>query len=112
MTDFIEIIDIYLSRFSTYTSGMVEFECKYGELTFYKPKSNTIIVHAIYVFPEYRQSGLCRRVLQHLIETTPKIFKKVCVQSVLSNILYNYLLRFTHNNKNFTLSRYGFECLL
>ena len=35
-------------------------------------------------------------------------FKSLCVESVLSNILYEYLLRFEYKNKNFKITKYGF----
>jgi hypothetical protein len=112
MTDFIDIINTYLSNYSTYSNGMVEFECKYGDLTFYKPNTNIIIVHAIYILPEYRQTGMCRNILHYLLDTTPKTFKTVRIQTVLSKILYEYLLRFNYNTKTFTVGRYGFDCIL
>ena len=112
MSNFTEIINTYLENYWTYNNGMVEFECKYGSLTFYKPTHPLIIVHSIYILPEYRQRGVCRNILQHLIDSTPKMFKRVRVQTVLSKILYEYLLRFEYKNKKFRLSMYGFDCLL
>ena len=112
MSNFTEIIDTYLENYSTYNNGMVEFECKYGSLTFYKPTHPIIIVHAIYILPEYRQQGVCRNILQYLIDSAPKMFKKVRVQTVLSKVLYEYLLRFEYKNRKFKLSTYGFDCLL
>jgi hypothetical protein len=112
MSNFTEIIDTYVENYSTYNNGMVEFECKYGSLTFYKPHHPIIIVHAIYILPEYREQGVCRNILQHLIDVSPKTFKRLRVQTVLSKILYEYLLRFEYNNRKFRLSMYGFDYLL
>ena len=118
MKNFIELIDIYLSNYSTYKNGKVELECQQGELIFYKKKPNIITIHGIYIYPEYRQQGVCRRILQYLIDTgqnanaTANInFKKfdgLCVQSVLSKILYEYLQRFTYKNKKFSNKKIGF----
>jgi hypothetical protein len=112
MKNFIELIDTYLSNYSTYKNGKVELECDQGELIFYKKKSSVITVHGIYIYPEYRQQGLCRGILQYLIDigtnTNFKKFEFLCVQSVLSKILYEYLLRFTYKNKKFANKTQGF----
>ena len=110
MTNFIELIDTYLSNYSTYKNGKVEFECTQGELIFYKKKRRVLTVHGIYIYPEYRQQGLCKSILQHLIDSAPNLnkFDFLCVQSVLSKILYEYLLRFTYKNKRFTNKIHGF----
>lgn len=112
MTDFIEIINTYTTNYSSYQVGLVEFECKYGELTFYKSNTPIIIIHAIYVLPDYRQTGLCKNVFQYCIDSAPRQFKKLCVQSVMSKVLYAYLLRFSYKNRRFRLNKYGFECRL
>ena len=108
MNTFTEIIDTYLLNYLTYKNGKVEFDWSYGELIFYKNNSNTIIIHGIYIFPEYRRTGLCRNILHYLIDSSFPIFKYVCVQSVLSKILYDYLLRFEYKNKKFELEKQGF----
>ena len=108
MTTFIEIIDTYLFNYSTYKNGKVTFECEYGELVFYKNNSKIVIVHGIYIFPEYRWQGYCKGILQYLIDSSSPKFEQICVQSVLSKILYAYLLRFEYKNKKFTLQKNGF----
>ena len=110
MKNFIELIDTYLSNYSIYKNGKVELECEQGELIFYKKKPNIITIHGIYIYPEYRQQGLCRGILQYLIDTLPnfKQFDSLCVQSVLSKILYEYLQRFTYKNKKFANKKMGF----
>jgi hypothetical protein len=110
MKNFIELIDTYLSNYSTYKNGKVELECDQGELIFYKKKPNVITIHGIYIYPEYRQQGLCRGILQYLIDsrTSSNKFEFLCVQSVLSNILYEYLERFTYKNKKFLNRKMGF----
>lgn len=110
MTNFIELIDTYLSNYSTYKNGKIEFECDQGELIFYKKKQRVLTLHGIYIYPEYRQRGLCKCILQHLIDSAPNFnkFDFLCVQSVLSKILYEYLLRFTYKNKKFVNKTYGF----
>ena len=108
MKNFIELIDTYLSNYSTYENGKVELECECGELIFYKKKSRVLTLHGIYIYPEYRRQGLCRSVLQYLIDSGSEKFDFLCVQSVLSKILYEYLIRFTYKNKKFVNKKYGF----
>ena len=108
MKNFIELIDTYLSNYSTYKNGKVELECDQGELIFYKKKQNVITLHGIYIYPEYRQQGLCRNILQYLIDNIGTRFDFLCVQSVLSKILYEYLERFTYKNKKFSNKKIGF----
>ena len=79
METFIESIDTYLSNYSTYDNGKVVFDCNYGELIFFKNNSNSLTVFGIFVHPEYRQKGLCREILQYLIDKAPNNFKVVCV---------------------------------
>ena len=109
MKNFIELIDTYLSNYSTYKNGKVELECEQGELIFYKKKPNVITIHGIYIYPEYREKGLCRGILQYLIDNIgSNRFEFLCVQSVLSKILYEYLERFTYKNKKFMNKKMGF----
>lgn len=115
MEEFEKIIDTYLSKYSTYENGKIVFECDYGELIFLKSDANILTIYGIYIHPEYRQKGLCRNILHYLIDASSKNtllprhpFKELCIQSVLSNILYNYLCRFKYNNKIFTKHREGF----
>jgi len=75
-----------------------------------KQNENVLILFGIYINPEYRNKGLCRDILYYLIDKIVdfKNFKYICVQSVLSKILYEYLLRFTYKNKKFKLVENGF----
>ena len=112
MDEFIESIDNYLSNYSTYKKGNVEFEFNNGELIFYKNKSNTLTLFGIYINPEFRRQGFCKNILNYLIDSAIKHrFKYLCVQSVLSKILYEYLLRFTYKNNTFKVDhKIGFVC--
>ena len=108
MNTFTEIIDTYIANYYTYKNGKVEFDCKYGELIFNKDNSNTLIVFGIYIFPEYRRTGICQDILQYLVDAGAKKFKWLSIQAVLSKILYDYLLRFEYKNKQFSLEKEGF----
>jgi hypothetical protein len=108
MDQFTEIIDAYISNYESFEKGKVSFDCDYGELTFLKENDNMLILYAIFIFPQYREKGLCRDILRLLIDKAPNQFKCVCVQSVLSKILYEYLLRFTYKNKKFKNTADGF----
>jgi hypothetical protein len=112
MNEFIELIDTYLLNYSNYDNGKVMFECNYGELCFNKQKSNTITIYAIYIHTKYRQHGLCRDILRYLIDKSGDKFEILCVESVLSKVLYEYLLRFTYKNKRFKNKKNGFVCRL
>jgi hypothetical protein len=105
---FKEIIDTYLLTHTSYCNEKVAYECEYGELIFLKTRTNVITVFGIYIFPEYREKGLCRNVLHYLIDESGNQFKYLCVQSVLSNILYDYLSRFKYKNKTFSIQKNGF----
>lgn len=112
MDQFKEIIDAYLLNYSKFENGKIPFDCDYGELIFYKDKSQNLILYSIYIFPKYRQKGFCRSILQYLIDSCPEGFKCVCVQSVLSNILYAYLTRFTYKNNKFKNTKNGFVYII
>lgn len=110
MEKFLELIDDFLLNYSTYNHGKHEFECEYGEVIFFKnsKKKDTIIIHGIYIYPEYRNKGFCKNILIYLIDKCSKTFQYLCIQSVISKILYDYLLRFEYKNKHFILKRDGF----
>ena len=108
MEQFKEIIDSYLLNYSKFENGKVSFDCDFGELIFYKNNSKKLILYGIYIFPEYRQKGLCRDILYYLINNCPNQFTSVCVESVLSKVLHEYLLRFKYKNKNFKNTKSGF----
>jgi GNAT superfamily N-acetyltransferase len=110
--EFEKLIDDYLINYSKFDNGKNSFECKYGELIFYKNKYNPIAltVFGIYIYPEYRRLGLCRHILHYLIDKCPLYnIKYLYVESVLSRILYDYLLRFKYKNKKFTKLIDGFS---
>jgi Acetyltransferase (GNAT) family len=108
MDQFKVIIDNYISNYSTFINEKIEYECDYGELIFYKENSEVFVLHGIYIFPEHRNKGYCREILHYIIDNCTDKFKYFCVQSVLSKILYNYLLRFNYNDKKFKLTNIGF----
>jgi RimJ/RimL family protein N-acetyltransferase len=108
MEQFKEIIDTYIENYSKFEKGKVSFDCEYGELIFFKDNSNILILFGIYIFPEQRNKGFCREILHYLIEQCANKFKCICVQSVISKILYQYLLRFRYNNKKFKNTKTGF----
>ena len=113
MDSYKNIIDTYLSNYSTYKNGKVVFEYEYGELIFYKQNPKIITLFSIYIYPKYRQHGICRRILQYLIDkspnrqNSPNKFQILCIQSVISKILYEYLLRFEYINRKFMFKKDG-----
>lgn len=108
MDQFKGIIDAYMSNYNSFEKGKISFDCDYGELIFYKENDNFLVLHGIYIFAEHRKKGLCRDILYYLIDQCNNKFKYFCVQSVISKILYNYLLRFKYKNKKFKNTKSGF----
>lgn len=108
MDQFKVIIDTYFENYSKFEKGKAEFECDYGELIFFKVNYEMLILHGIYIFPEHRNKGFCREIIHYIIDKCSDKFKYFCVQSVLSKILYNYLLRFEYKNKKFKNTKIGF----
>jgi hypothetical protein len=111
MNQFTQIIDTYLSNYETYNNGKIFYECEFGELIFIKDDknySNILCLFGIYIFPAYRENGLCRDIFKYLIDKGATKFKYFCVQSVLSKVLYEYLLRFIYLNKKFNKKTDGF----
>lgn len=108
MEQFKEIIDEYFTNYFSFEKGKVCFECEYGELIFVKDNPNILILNSIYIFPEHRNKGICRNILHYIIDNCADKFEYFCVESVISKILYNYLLRFKYNGKGFRNKNQGF----
>lgn len=108
MEQFKEIIDAYIFNYSKFEKGKVSFDCDYGELIFVKTNKQILILYGIYIFPEYRKKGACCDILHYLIDKSEGQFKSVSVQSVVSNVSYDYLSRFTYKNKKFKNTKSGF----
>lgn len=108
MEQFIEIIDTYFLNYDLYETGKVEFDCDYGELIFFKGNRKMLTLFGIHIHPEYRQQGFCRNILHYLIEKSKNKFKYILVESVMSKILYEYLLRFRYKNRKFKRIYEGF----
>jgi predicted GNAT family acetyltransferase len=113
------LIDIYSSNFAIYGQGYVTLNCEYGELTFLKNKTKMLIIHGIFIKEQYKKKGICRNILQYIVDVNNannandvnnanNKFKQLCFNSVLSKILYEYLLRFEYKNKKFRLTKTGF----
>ena len=107
MDEFKQSIDEHI-MYDSFLPGDIAYDNKYGELVFNKGKRDTLILQSIYIVPEYRNQGLCKEILQYIIDKCDKKFKYFMIQSVISNILYDYLLRFTYKNKQFMRTEDGF----
>ena len=120
--NFYEIVDDYLENIfltsqpnsnsnSNNINKKIGYDCELGSIEFvqYINKSivKKIIVHEIYIGEQYRNQGLCREFIKYLID---KLENKniLIIQSVLSKILYNFLLRFKYIGKKFILKKEGF----
>jgi len=104
--NFYEIIDYYLNNYVIFKLGKVSIDCVYGSIEFVKTLKKSIIVHEIFIGEQYRNQGLCREFIKYLIDNTEG--KKIIIQSVLSKILYDYLIRFEYTGKKFILKKEGF----
>jgi hypothetical protein len=105
--NFKEIIDLYKNDYKSYPIGKNEFDCTFGSIEFVKTKNpKKLYVHEIYVKEQYRNQGLCKEFIKCLIDKFPN--KIIIIQSVLSKILYDFLLRFEYNRKHFILAGEGF----
>jgi hypothetical protein len=113
--NFYKIVDDYIDNIllldnDTNIVKKICYECDYGSIEFirYPKKSNIkkIIVHEIYVREQYRNQGLCKEFIKYLIDKSDKI--NIMIQSVLSKILYNFLLRFEYKEKKFIVTKQGF----
>jgi hypothetical protein len=87
------------------------YDCVLGSIEFIQDFNNLnkkkIIVHEIYIREQYRNQGLCKGFIKYLID---KLDKKniLVIQTVISKILYYFLLRFEYLGKKFTLKNEGF----
>lgn len=109
--NFNEIIDYYLEKFNTFEiNKKIEFECEYGSIEFHKYSNiNKIVIHSIYIKKLFRRKGLCGEFIKNLIDKVDGN-KIIIIQSVLSKVLYEYLLRFEYNKNIFVLKKEGFVC--
>lgn len=98
------IINKYLNEYHILPYGKNEYECKYGNITFIKENCNVIIVYEIYIKEQYRRQGMCHDFIVSLIQSRYNFL----IVSVLSKILYYYLMRFNYNGRKFRLTNKGF----
>lgn len=112
MNAFQNVLHTYVANYEHYREGKVPFECETGELIFVKTKKKQLILFSIYIVPTFRRQGICRQLLQSMVDicVNTKKFDSILVESVLSNILYNYLLRFRYKNYVFQKQNDGFYC--
>lgn len=108
--DFIQIVEHYLDNFCKLQyENKYYYNSIYGSIEFYKSTNNNkIIVHEIYILEQYRRNGLCGNFIKFLIDKIEGTHKILVIQSVLSKILYDYLLRFNYNKYTFVLKKEGF----
>lgn len=119
--DFKEIVDDYLDGNFLYEHNILTndknllyklcYDCEYGSIEFVnnnkKSNKKIIIIHEIYIKNEYRNQGYCKNFIKYLID---KSNDKTCIiiQSVISKILYDFLLRFEYQDRKFIIKKEGF----
>jgi hypothetical protein len=123
--NFYEITDHFLNNFFTTSNELFNqnhnhnhnptykfcYECEFGSIEFVLNLNNLmkkkVIVHEIYIKEPYRNQGLCKEFIKNLIDKL-EINNIFIIQTVISKILYNFLLRFKYRNKKFILKIDGF----
>lgn len=106
--DFFHIVDYYLDNTNMLNTGTNGFNCEYGSIEFIKlSSSNVVIIHEIYVKTQYRNKGMCKDFIKYLIDKL-KNKQKIIIRSVLSKILYEFLLRFEYAQNKFVINKEGF----
>lgn len=119
--NFKEIVDDYLDGNFLYEYNILTnyknskyklcYDCEHGSIEFVnnnkKSNKKIIIIHEIYIKTQYRNKGLCKNFIKYLID---KSDYKTCIiiQSVLSKILYDFLLRFEYQDQKFIVKKEGF----
>lgn len=101
----------FTTAFDDYIKNKVarEYDTVEGNLRFVNNNNNLIIIDVIYVKECFRQRGILKMFLQYVVDNICKTKKyKFMIASVLSKILYDYLLRFNYNEHKFKLKRDGF----
>lgn len=104
-----ELVDQYYDEYENLSCGKHSYENDIGCITFIKTNNhNRITLFEIYVNEKYRNQGHCRRLFIHMIMKG----KNFIVISVLSRILYDYLLRFKYEGHCFCFDKRGFLMML
>lgn len=87
------------------------YDCEFGSIEFVLNLNDLIkkkvIVHEIYIKEPYRNQGLCKGFVKNLIDKL-EINNILIIQTVISKILYYFLLRFKYLDKKFILKTEGF----
>lgn len=106
---FIESFNSYKNNFSTLPiNTTTTFDNSNFEIRFIKVNKTDIIINSIFVSVEYQKKGILSKFLEYICKNDKINFKIV---DVMSNILYNYLLKFRFNNKKFKLKEDGFTLI-
>jgi hypothetical protein len=109
MYTFASAFENYISIFDNAEKKSYEYDTIEGELRFVKINSTDIILNSIYVKPELRGIRILEKFLFHVVKFIKQNnLKYFWIVDVISKILYDYLLRFEHDNYKFKLCRKGF----
>ena len=103
-----QIIDRYINNYEDLPMGKNSYNCEFGTLTFIKDFSNRIILFEIYINEQYRRCGICRNLILYCITICQKNKKIFLIISVLSRILYDFLISFKCDCGRFILTKEGF----
>jgi hypothetical protein len=98
-----DIIQKYMSDYNILSKGKHSYINSIGCITFIKTHS-IITVYEIYIESKYQNKGYCRQFIMSMIQNG----KTFIIVSVISRILYEYLLRFQYKGYRFRLVKDGF----
>lgn len=99
-------LDDYLMKYKNFSTGNCEYNTIEGYLRFVKGNNNDVILDGIFVKEEFRERGILTNFLKYIIDIQ---IPNVWIVSVLSDILYHYLMRFSYNGYRFKLGKLGFR---
>lgn len=106
MFSFQTALDNYLINYNIINIGNFEYTTIEGELRFVKINNTDIVLDCIIVKKDFRECGILTKFLKYIVD---KQIENFWIVSVISNILYHYLLRFKYNGYHFELNKRGFK---
>ena len=90
MDQFKEIINAYFENYSKFEKGKVTFDCDYGELIFNKENDNCLTIYGIYIFPEYRNKGVGKLLIQAALDSAKDCKLKEVYLACFEDLIFYY----------------------
>lgn len=105
------MIHSFKTAFDDYVKNAIitEYDTLEGNLRFVKNNKKIIIIDVIYIKKCFRKKGILKNFLRYIVNYIKNISDvEFMIVSVLSKILYEYLLRFEYDGYKFKLVEDGF----